>query len=274
MKNQDAFLVEALKAAHTAADGASEILSKYFGNLAQVKEKFQAGLVSEADQASEKFIVETLKKIFPDHHFWGEESGLSSSPDETLKDRDDQTFWIIDPLDGTTNYIHQFPFFCISIGLEVNREIVLGLVDAPMLNMRFWATKGGGAFMNGKQIQVSSRKLLKESLFATGFSSHDSHLHQQLELVEHLIRQTRGVRRAGAAALDMCFVAQGVFDVFWERNLAPWDTAAGAIIVREAGGRVSDILGNEFDPRMKSVVAGTPAMLPELLRAYTHVSKK
>jgi myo-inositol-1(or 4)-monophosphatase len=255
-----------LDAAFAACDGASQILNSYFGNLRMIDEKFQAGLVSEADRESEKFIIDLLQSRFPEHGILGEESGLFSGlASENSQSTNGSALWMIDPLDGTTNYIHQFPFFCISIGLEVAGELVLGVVDAPKLGMRCHAVKGGGAFMNGEPIHVSSRKLFKDGLFATGFSAHDSELDEQLDLLTHIVRDSRGIRRAGAAALDMCYVAQGVFDVFWEKNLQPWDTAAGTVIAQEAGAIVTDMRGHAFDPRMKSVLCGTPALHQQVL---------
>jgi myo-inositol-1(or 4)-monophosphatase len=167
--------------------------------------------------------------------------------------------WMIDPLDGTTNYVHRVPFFCISQGLELNGEMIMGVVDAPLLGTRYHAVKGQGAFMNGKPISVSKRTLLREGLFATGFSSSDHTLDQQMEIISHVIRHARGIRRMGAAALDLCLVAEGIFDGFWERNLQAWDTAAGVLIAREAGAIATDFEGREFDPRLKSVFCAPPA---------------
>jgi myo-inositol-1(or 4)-monophosphatase len=256
-----------LEAAFAACDGASQILNSYFGNLRQVDEKFQAGLVSEADRESEKYIVNLLKSRFPDHSFLGEETGLSSGPAvaQTPARTTADALWMIDPLDGTTNYIHQFPFFCISIGLEIAGELVVGVVDAPKLGQRFYAVKGGGAFLNGEPVHASQRKEFRDGLFATGYSPNDEALDRQLDLTAMCIHDTRGVRRAGSAALDLCYVALGVFDGFWERLLSPWDTAAGVVIAREAGALVTDMEGAPYDPRMKSVLACNPAMHEEFL---------
>jgi myo-inositol-1(or 4)-monophosphatase len=259
-----------LQVASRACDGARSILNSHFGNLRKVDEKFQAGLVSEADRASEKYINELIRSQYPDHRILGEEFGLSGTANDASNE---DVLWLIDPLDGTTNYVHQFPFFCISVGLEVNGELVLGVVDAPKLDLRFHAVKGGGAFLNGEAISVSRRTEFREGLFATGFSSHDDRLNEQLDLVAQVTRDARGIRRAGAAALDLCFVAQGVFDVFWEKNLAPWDTAAGVVIVREAGGVATDMDGKPFDVRGPSVLAGSPALHAEIKRRYKDVKK-
>jgi myo-inositol-1(or 4)-monophosphatase len=267
-----------LKAAFKAADGAKRILNKYFGSLSQVSEKFQAGLVTEADRDSEKYIIQTLHSKFPDHQFLGEESGLShvkkaplASQTKVLKGQ--KVFrWIIDPLDGTTNYVHQFPFFCISIALEVNGEMVVGVVDAPQLKMRFHAVRGQGAFLNNKKIHVSERESLHDGLFATGFSDLDPLVEKQLELCAKIVKEARGLRRAGAAALDLCFVASGSFDVFWEKNLKPWDTAAGSLIAAEAGAVISNLKGEKFKVEMPHIVAGTPKMHAELLKLYREIN--
>lgn len=259
-----------LRTAFAACDQAGEILGNHFGNLRNLEEKFQAGLVSDADRESERVITSLIRGNFPNDGVLGEEFGLSegvigsgSSAPEAL--------WMIDPLDGTTNFVHQFPVFCISIGLEVKGELVLGVVDAPKLGMRFHAVKGQGAFLNGQPIRVSNRTRFQDGLFATGFFGHDNTLDEQLAMVARTIRDARGIRRAGAAALDLCFVAQGVFDVFWEKNLAAWDTAAGVVIAREAGAIATDMEGNEFNPRLKSVLCGSPFMHGEALKMIRDV---
>ncbi len=249
----------ALDAAFLAADRASEVLKKHYGRLSQVDEKFQAGLVSEADRESEGVIKEILFNRFPTHQILGEETGLSGA------EATENALWMIDPLDGTTNYVHRVPFFCISIGLEVNGELLMGLVDAPLLGTRYHAVRGEGAFLNGKPISSSKRSQFREGLFATGFSSSDHTLDHQMELVSHVIRHARGIRRLGAAALDLCLVAEGIFDGFWERNLQPWDTAAGVLIAREAGALATDFQGRNFEPRMRSVLCAPPAQHAALI---------
>lgn len=270
-----------LEAALRACDGAGRILNSHFGNLRNLDEKFQAGLVSDADRESEKFIIETLRSAFPTHSFLGEETGLTSTRSETNEslvstrpDSSQGAVWMIDPLDGTTNFVHQFPFFCISIGLEVDGELVVGVVDAPKLNARFHAIKGQGAWMNGERLRVSERSRFQDGLFATGFSAYDNTLDEQLELLSRVIRQSRGIRRAGAAALDLCFVAQGIFDGFWERNLSPWDTAAGVVIAREAGAIATDFEGRDFNPRMKSILCGNPPLHGEIRSVIQQIRRR
>jgi myo-inositol-1(or 4)-monophosphatase len=255
------FLDRCLEVAFKACDGAREILDNHFGNLRNVEEKFQAGLVSDADRESEIYIKECIHKVFPNHAILGEESGLTG-----LAPAGDGALWMIDPLDGTTNFIHQFPFFCISIGLEFNGELVLGVVDAPMLASRFHAVKGRGAYKNDQLIHASSRESFCDGLFATGFSSYDTELDAALAIAAQTIREGRGLRRAGAAALDLCFVAQGSFDVFWEQNLSPWDMAAGVVIAREAGAIATDIAGAPFYSRGTTVICGNRFLHPDVLK--------
>lgn len=263
-----------LKAAKAAATGSKRILNKYFGSLSHVSEKFQAGLVSEADRESEKYIIKSLRKKFSSHEFLGEETGLSHALKKGMKVGEKVTSsmkWVIDPLDGTTNYIHQFPYFCISIALQVDGEVVLGVVDAPKLKMRFHAVRGHGAFLNGKKISVSDRKTIHEGLFATGFSDQDNELDKQLKLCAHVVQKGRGLRRAGAAALDLCFVASGVFDLFWEKHLQPWDTAAGSLIALEAGATVTSLDAKSYRIDMPHVVAGTPKIHAEFMKLYKKI---
>lgn len=263
---------EELDTAMTAADAAKEILMSYFGNLSEVSEKFQAGLVTEADKASEDKIVGILKNKFADHLILGEETGLSSGEDWSTKNYDQDHVWMIDPLDGTTNYVHQFPVFCISIALQAKGELVVALVDAPFLNQRFYAVKGGGAYLNAKPLSVSPRKSWNQYLLATGFSvSKKEEIDQQIEIFRQFLHQTRGVRRAGAAAYDLCLVAQGVIDGFWEKNLSPWDTAAGTLLVREAGGVVTNYKNNFYSPLMSDIVASSPQSHEKLLSVISSV---
>ncbi len=249
-----------LKAAFEAADRGREILIKYFGHLSRISHKERAGLVSEADIESEKAIAAVLKKHFPQSRFLGEESGLDQKPSP------EEQLWIVDPLDGTTNYVHELPIFCISIGLKIGTELEVAVVDVPLLDTRYYATKGGGAFANNKRLKVAERTTLADSLLATGFNVHASEdLKKQLEVFAHFIFKTRGIRRAGAAAYDLCLVAQGSFDGFWEKNLSPWDTAAGTLLVREAGGIVTNYAGEKYDPNMDDIIAGTKPVQPQVL---------
>jgi myo-inositol-1(or 4)-monophosphatase len=254
-----------LKTAMRAAKAGGAITVKYFRRLKHVSEKRDAGLVSEADQQSEEKIRTMVKKAFPQHRFLGEETGLTENLASTCD------LWIVDPLDGTTNYVHGFPFFCVSIGFESEGKVQVGVVHAPLLGQTYWAVRGGGAFLNGRPIGVSRTKVLDNSLLATGFSYQKKKLLQrELNDFKALSERVRGIRRCGSAALDLCMVASGVFDGFWERALAPWDTAAGSLIVREAGGLVTDFSGAPFHPDMKTIVAAPLAIHRQLLRVLKH----
>jgi myo-inositol-1(or 4)-monophosphatase len=249
-------LNSALKTAFAAVDKGRTVLQSYFGEISKIEEKSQMGLVTEADKESEAIIIKTLRKDFPNVEILGEESSYAKH-DKGPMTPSSGGRWMIDPLDGTTNYVHQFPMYCISLALEVDGERAIGVVDVPMLNTRYWAVRGQGAFKNGKPIHVSRRKRLHDSLLATGFSSYDKPgLKKQIAAFGEIMKHVRGIRRAGSAALDMCWVAEGVFDCYWEKNLQPWDTAAGEVLVREAGGIVTSYTGLDYNPYMSSVVAG------------------
>lgn len=243
-----------------------EVLLKYLGNLTKVEEKFQAGLVSEADKESEVTIINHLKSHFPDMEFLGEESSYAGiKPDK--KRGGEKGRWILDPLDGTTNFVHSFPIFCISLGLEINEEMQVAIIDVPVLGETYTAIKGQGAFVNGRPIHVSQQTELKKSFLATGFFNEDETiLSEQLKIFSKLVRSSRAIRRPGAAAYDLCMVAKGVFDGYWERGLKPWDSAAGLLLVREAGGEVLDYQGNEYHPYLETIVAGNKNVAHQLVK--------
>jgi myo-inositol-1(or 4)-monophosphatase len=250
-------LIKAVSTARKAATEARAVLLKYYGHLSKVREKGVEGLVSEADEESEKLITRILTEAFPDIPVLGEE-GAALEGHYVVPD----TAWIVDPLDGTTNYIHGFSVFCISIGLRFKGEIVAAVIDAPVLNDTYWAHQGGGAFLNGEPLRVSERDQLKDALLSTGFYPHNRpDLEEQIRIFSDLVGDVRGVRRPGAAAYDLCMVAQGVFDGFWEKNLKPWDTAAGILLVKEAGGRVLNYEGNDYDVTDKGLIATNAKLL-------------
>lgn len=241
-----------------------EVLLNYFGNLEHIEEKFQAGLVSEADKESERVIAEHLKKNFPDIEFLGEESAYASGA-KVQQPAGPQGRWIVDPLDGTTNYVHRFPIFCISLGLEVSGQMQLAVIDVPMLNETYTAIRGQGAFVNGRPLRVSKTTELKDALLATGFvSEHEHVIAEQLRIFDKIVRESRGVRRPGAAAYDLTQVARGVFDGYWERNIQPWDAAAGILLVEEAGGVVQTYRGEPYTPYKNSIVAGNAQLVSEI----------
>jgi len=219
-----------------AATKAGRGLRRAFGEIEklQVSRKGPADYVSEADHRAEKTIFEELQHARPKFGFMMEESGIVEGADNSNR-------WIIDPLDGTLNFLHGLPHFAISIALERDREIFAGVIYEPISDQMYWAEKGKGAFLNDNRIRVSTRRNLDESLFATGipFAGRDGHKPFLSEL-ENVMAVSAGVRRFGAAALDLAYVAAGRFEGFWERELKAWDMAAGIILVREAGGYVSD----------------------------------
>ncbi|MBC87276.1 MAG: inositol monophosphatase [Bdellovibrionaceae bacterium] len=246
-----------LDSARRAAMAGRKVLLDYFGNLTRVDEKHQAGLVSEADVTSEREIKAILGKDFPDIDFMGEEESFGK--DANKIDKSTRT-WVVDPLDGTTNYVHRFPIFCISIGLIIDGVNQVGVIDVPKMDKTYWAVNGEGAFCNGEPLKISGRKELGQSLMATGFfTTSEQQLNEQLTIFDNILHETpRGIRRAGSAAYDLCMVAEGIFDGYWERGLHPWDTCAGALLVKEAGGVVTNYEGVPFLPDMKSCLAGTP----------------
>lgn len=243
---------KALKTAEKAAAEGRKVLLHYFGQLKKVQEKSFAGLVSEADLESEKVISKILKADFPEIPVLGEEGAFLDN-DERLKANQ----WVVDPLDGTTNYVHGFHVFCISIGLQWANRVRVGVIDVPILDKTYSAVEGRGAFVNGHKMQVRQSTTVRESLLATGFFPDNTEaLRRQLKIFSDLVFEARGIRRAGAAAYDLCLVAEGVFDAFWEANLKPWDAAAGVILVREAGGVVWTYDGREFSLSDKTLLSG------------------
>jgi myo-inositol-1(or 4)-monophosphatase len=221
-----------------AFEGAAELKS-YFGKLDAVTKKGRIDLVTQADLASEAKIIATIKARFPEHAILAEESGVTSGAEPVR--------WVIDPLDGTTNYAHGLPIFCISIAAEAEDETIVGVVVNPLGGELFTAIKGQGAFLNDRPIQVSTSTPVSESLLITGFPYEwgDQCTHIMARF-ENCSVAARGVRRLGAAALDLCFLAAGRADAYWETQLKPWDTAAGALIAREAGATVTDFNGNDY----------------------------
>lgn len=261
-------LNKARDVAYKAALLGREVLLDHFGHLSKVSEKDQAGLVSEADIESEKVITTYLRSEYPDFAILGEEGGYLNKSKNANKPIDERALWIIDPLDGTTNYVHQFPIYCISIGLEFEGELVVGVCDVPVFKKTYSAVRGGGAYVEGRRLKVSERSSIEKALLATGFSSYDkSALRAQLQVFGELVGEARGVRRAGSAVYDLCLVAEGIFDAYWEQNLSPWDTAAGALLVQEAGGVVTTFDTDAFSPFDNSIIAGNP-------KIHAHVQKR
>ena len=242
-----------------AARAAGTLLKESFGKAHRIEKKGEIDLVTEADLAAETTILEILGSHFPEDNILSEEAG-----DQDLAS---SRTWIVDPLDGTTNFAHGFPFFAVSIALETAGEIVLGVVYSPIMEEFFHARLGKGAYLNEKPIHVSSASELRESLVATGFPYDIRKRPTRIfDRFQRMVRGSQGIRRAGAAAIDLCYVAAGRLDGYWEENLKPWDTAAGLLMVKEAGGTLTNFEGEPFNPYMQSVVAGNPSIHGEIVR--------
>jgi len=229
-----------LQPAIEIARAAGNVLREGVDNIAWVEHKGEINLVTEIDIKSEKLIKQELGKLFPDHEILAEES---DAPENESQSRS-RFKWIVDPLDGTTNYAHGFPMFCVSMALEVEGIVEVGVVYDPIREELFTVVRGDGAFLNGRPIEVSTETDLGESLLATGFP-YDLRTSEvnNLDHWNSMIFRARAIRRAGAAALDLCYTAMGRFDGFWELKLHPWDVAAGGLIVEEAGGMLTDLAG-------------------------------
>jgi myo-inositol-1(or 4)-monophosphatase len=223
-----------------------------------VTAKRQNDFVTEIDRAAEAAIIEVLKKAYPDHAILAEESGASGESDYV---------WIIDPLDGTTNFIHGFPHYAVSIGLQHRGAITQAVIFDPVRNELFTASKGRGAFLNDRRIRVSRRTRLDGALIGTGFPFRQlEHLPMYLRSFQSITERTAGIRRAGAATLDLAYVAAGRLDGFWEIGLAPWDIAAGALLILEAGGLIADFDGEATYMNTGHVVCGAPKVFVPLLQ--------
>jgi myo-inositol-1(or 4)-monophosphatase len=253
--------------ANRAADAAGWILREKLGNLSGIDYKSAFNIVTEADKAAESEVIQTIREIFPNHKILGEESGALDADSADHR-------WIIDPLDGTTNFAHGYPFFCVSIAFEEKGEVIFGLVFNPVNNERFQAEKGAGAFLNGQQIIASSVETLDASLLATGFPPDSKNAkYSNMQEFQHLTDLCHGVRRDGSAALDLCYVACGRLDGFWEFKLNAWDVAAGALIIREAGGIVTCPSGCDFEMESGHILASNGIIHEELQRELNKISE-
>ena len=238
-----------------AARRAGAVLIRNLPKLEKLKvqQKGHNDYVSDADRAAERAVIDVIQKHYPEHAILAEESGIQG-------DQDADTVWIIDPLDGTTNYLHGFPVFAVSIGVRVDGRLSHGVVYDPLRQDLFTASRGDGAQLNEHKIRVSGQRELERALIGTGFPFRqaDAELEPYLGMLGKILKNTSGVRRPGAAALDLCYVAAGRLDAFWETGLAPWDLAAGSLIIREAGGIVSGLDGSEDYMDSGHVLCGTP----------------
>jgi myo-inositol-1(or 4)-monophosphatase len=259
-----------LPAMSAIAREAGGLLLDYFHKKLKVEYKGEADLVTAADRASETLIRQRIREQFPSHDVLGEEQGLS--------DQGSDYRWYVDPLDGTTNFAHGYPVFCVSLALEYRNlepsssvARIAAVVYDPTRDELFSAEQGKGAHLNGKPIRVSNTTQLKECLVATGFPSHKRHRNPNIYFYHQITLRTHGVRRAGSAALDLCTVACGRFDGFWEFNLNPWDTAAGVLIVEEAGGKVSRFDGSPFQLDSRETVASNGLVHDALLHEFQEI---
>jgi myo-inositol-1(or 4)-monophosphatase len=252
---------------------AGALLLHYFHQGLKIEYKGEADLVTAADRAAETLIRERISKLFPSHDVLGEEQGLN--------DQRGDYRWYVDPLDGTTNFAHGYPVFAVSMALEHQAlaerssgqqgRRIAGVIYDPTRDELFTAEQGRGAHLNGKPIHVSKAAQLKECLVATGFPSHKRHKNPNIYFYHQITLRTHGVRRAGSAALDLCNVACGRFDGFWEFNLNPWDTAAGVLIVEEAGGKVSRFDGSPFELDSRETLASNGLVHEALLHEFQQI---
>lgn len=245
-----------------AAARAGSILLNYWGRSHAVEKKGAIDLVTEADVASEEAIIQVIRAAFPDHTILAEESGISPGTDPYE--------WIIDPLDGTTNYAHHLSEFSISIAFALEGDIVFGVILNPVAGELFCSTRGQGAELNGRPIRVSTTNSVGESLLVTGFPYDlPPVIRPLMSRLERCLMAAQGVRRLGSAALDLCYVACGRFDGFWEQNLAPWDTAAGMIIAQEAGARVTDFSNGPYSIDKKEILSTNGLIHQEMTELLT-----
>lgn len=241
-----------------AAVAGGELIKKSIGNTGKISYKGRINIVTDVDKASEAMIISRIGRAFPEHSILSEE--------RLPRERASSYRWIIDPLDGTTNFVHGFPFFSVSIALEKDREAILGVVYDPIREELFAAEKGRGASLNGKRIAVSGVKKLSQAMLSTGFSyGVKGSRNTNIRHFGRFLTRAQAVRRAGSAALDMCYVAVGRFDGFWEMDLQPWDTAAASIIVKEAKGRVSKFDGSRYSHYDKQVLAANPHIYRQMV---------
>ncbi|ALS30039.1 inositol monophosphatase family protein [Paenibacillus cisolokensis] len=252
------------------ASKAGEWIKTKLGNYASLDMKYSShDLVTEVDKGSEKLIRKLILTYFPDHSFLGEEGvepGPEASAQALRNARDAEYLWIVDPIDGTTNFVHGFPYFAVSIALAHKGEVIVGVVYDPSKDELFIAEKGKGAYVRGRRMQVSGEDRLSDSLIATGFPADDSYaLPLNMKGLAAVVPKARNVRIAGSAALHMAYVAAGRLSGFWEIGLNCWDLAAGALLVRESGGQITDTSGRPFDLGVRNVVASNGLIHDELL---------
>lgn len=248
-QSSDILLRHCLETAIVASREAGALLQHYAKSGFSIEHKARINLVTDADHAAEQCVIDTLREQFPAHRFLAEERGR-------VEEKASPFLWVIDPLDGTTNFSHGYPIYCVSIGLEYQGQCVLGVVFDPSRNELFTATQGGGAYLNGERLHVSNTGALDQSLLVTGFAYDIREAERNnLDHFANFALKCQGMRRTGSAALDLSYVAAGRFDGFWEVTLNPWDMAAGSVIVREAGGCVTNFRGEALSIYGQELVA-------------------
>jgi myo-inositol-1(or 4)-monophosphatase len=240
---------------------AGRLLKSKLNDRHTIDFKGEIDIVTEADRMSEALILSAIRRQYPGHDVLAEESSATHNGSSFR--------WIIDPLDGTTNYAHGYPVFCVSIALEIEGDICLGVVFNPMLDEMFVAEKGGGAYLNGHNLSVSKTAILSHSLLATGFP-YDirENKNNNINYFTEMARKVQAIRRAGSAALDLAYVAAGRFDGFWELKLMPWDTAAGCLLVQEAGGLITDLAGLPFHLHSPHVIASNRLLHQDMIAVF------
>ena len=263
-----------LNIAVKAARAAGAIINRASMDLdiLKISTKSPNDFVTEVDQMAEQAIIETILQAYPDHGILAEESGREHGAKHS------EFVWIIDPLDGTTNFIHGFPVYCVSIALTHRGVVQQAVVYDPTRNDLFYATKGRGAYLNDKRLRVSKRTRMSDALVGTGFPfRRGDNPKRYLKMFEEVMNQVAGLRRPGAAALDLCYVAAGYYDAFFETGLQPWDVAAGSLIITEAGGLIGNFTGESDFLHQREVVAGSPKIygqMVQILAPYTRVIKE
>ena len=247
------------KVAIDTALKAGDYIRKNIGKAKDVRYKGEINIVTDIDKKAENIIVNTIRKAYPSHNFLAEE--------ETYTKRNLDFTWIIDPLDGTTNFLHGYPVFCVSIALEYKGKFLIGVVYDPTRNELFYAEKGKGAFLNKKKIHTSGVNNIKKALLSTGFAYDVKRtLNNNINNFAKFIKASQAVRRAGSAAIDLCYVACGRFDGFWELGLHPWDSAAASLIIEEAGGKVTQFDGSKYSIYDKEILASNSKIHSQMLK--------
>ncbi|MDB5987036.1 MAG: inositol monophosphatase [Nevskia sp.] len=255
----------------SAARSAGNFIMRNLDHVDQLKieRKGRNDFVTQVDRGAESEIVKIIRKAYPQHAVLGEEGGRSD-----IAGHDSEVLWIIDPLDGTTNYLHGLPHFAVSIGIQVRGVLTHGVIYAPCTQDLYCASRGGGATLNNRRVRVSTTKDLDSALIGTGVPINPGHLDAYMPMLRQIAETTAGVRRAGSAALDLAYVAAGRLDGFWELGLKPWDVAAGLVLVQEAGGMTSELYGGSDLLGSGHIVAANPKLHPQLAEALGAVARR